>query len=198
MDRKYHKYLDTQVVFQEFPDEITLAINITNCPCHCPGCHSKELAEDIGDILDEPSIDKMIAKNSEITCIGFMGGDSNPAEVVKLAKYVRKNYPDIKVGWYSGRNTFPLEHGVFHYIKLGPWIEEKGPLTSKTTNQVMYMNISEKDDNYMNPTFIDIAEQAFRAPKPYDPDYFDYQERKRRNITRQDIKAMLDNKNEDN
>ena len=63
MDRKYHKYLDTQVVFQEFPDEITLAINITNCPCHCPGCHSKELAEDIGDILDEPTIDKMIAEN---------------------------------------------------------------------------------------------------------------------------------------
>ena len=25
MDRKYHKYLDTQVVFQEFPDEITAA-----------------------------------------------------------------------------------------------------------------------------------------------------------------------------
>ena len=62
----------------------------------------------------------------------------------------------------------------------------------------MYMNISEKEDNYMNPTFIDITEQAFRAPKPYDPDYFDYQERKRRNITRQDIKAILDNKNEDN
>ena len=180
MNRKYHKYLDSQVVFQEFPDEITLAINITNCPCHCPGCHSAELAEDIGDILDEPTIDKMIAKNSEITCI------------------VRINYPNIKVGWYSGRNIFPLEHGVFHYIKLGPWIEEKGPLTSKTTNQVMYMNISEKDDNYMNPTFIDITEQAFRAPKPYDPDYFDYQERKKRNITRKDIKAALDNKNEDN
>ena len=110
MDRKYHKYLDTQVVFQEFPDEITLAINITNCPCHCPGCHSKELAEDIGDILDEPSIDKMIAKNSEITCIGFMGGDSNPREIVELAIYVRKNYPNIKVGWYSGRNVFTLEH----------------------------------------------------------------------------------------
>ena len=34
------KYVNTGVVFQEIPDEVTLAINISNCPCHCPGCHS--------------------------------------------------------------------------------------------------------------------------------------------------------------
>ena len=34
------KYVNTQEVFQEFPDEITLAINISKCPCHCRGCHS--------------------------------------------------------------------------------------------------------------------------------------------------------------
>lgn len=42
------KYVDARVVFQEIPDEITLAINISNCPCHCKGCHSQYLAEDIG------------------------------------------------------------------------------------------------------------------------------------------------------
>ena len=37
------KYTDTQVTFSEFPDEIALCINISNCPWHCPGCHSPEL-----------------------------------------------------------------------------------------------------------------------------------------------------------
>ena len=27
------KYVDTDIVFQEFPDEVTLAINLSNCPC---------------------------------------------------------------------------------------------------------------------------------------------------------------------
>ena len=42
------KYYNAMVVFEEIPDEITLAINITNCPCHCVGCHSKFLWEDVG------------------------------------------------------------------------------------------------------------------------------------------------------
>ena len=33
------KYLETKVVLSEIPNEITLAINITNCPCVCKGCH---------------------------------------------------------------------------------------------------------------------------------------------------------------
>ena len=94
------KYTETEVVFKEVPDEIALAINISGCPIHCPGCHSKELAEDIGDILDESTIDKLISKNSEITCIGFMGGGSNPREGVALAKYVRKKGMNIWV--YTG------------------------------------------------------------------------------------------------
>lgn len=39
------KYVNTDIVFQEFPDEVTLAINLSNCPCHCPGCHSSYLWE---------------------------------------------------------------------------------------------------------------------------------------------------------
>ena len=45
------KYTDTQITFSEFPDEIALCINISNCPFHCPGCHSPELWEDIGTEL---------------------------------------------------------------------------------------------------------------------------------------------------
>ena len=45
------KYVNTAITFAEFPDEISLLINISNCPCHCKGCHSAYLAEDIGEPL---------------------------------------------------------------------------------------------------------------------------------------------------
>ncbi|SHF88735.1 hypothetical protein SAMN05444364_11530 [Prevotella scopos JCM 17725] len=37
------RYINTDIVFQEFPDEVTLAINISGCPCRCPACHSQFL-----------------------------------------------------------------------------------------------------------------------------------------------------------
>ena len=45
------KYTTAEVTFREIPDEITLCINISNCPIHCADCHSKELWGDIGTEL---------------------------------------------------------------------------------------------------------------------------------------------------
>ena len=42
------KYHSTYIGFREIPDEISLCINLTNCPNNCKGCHSPWLLEDIG------------------------------------------------------------------------------------------------------------------------------------------------------
>lgn len=140
------KYVDTKVVFREIPDETTLAINISNCPCHCKGCHSSYLAEDIGTPLDEDSLVELLLNNKGITCIAFMGGDSDPEYINWLASIMRDmndsepgNWADVKIAWYSGRQELSPDIDLrnFDYIKLGPYIEEKGPLSSRTTNQVM-------------------------------------------------------------
>ena len=140
------KYVDTKVVFQEIPDETILAINISNCPCHCKGCHSSYLAEDIGTPLDEDSLVELLLNNKGITCIAFMGGDSDPEYINWLASIMRDmndsepgNWADVKIAWYSGRQELSPDIDLrnFDYIKLGPYIEEKGPLSSRTTNQVM-------------------------------------------------------------
>jgi anaerobic ribonucleoside-triphosphate reductase activating protein len=135
------KYVNTGVVFQEVPDEVTLSINISNCPCHCIGCHSEYLWEDIGQPLNAMSLDVMLREyGHDITCLAFMGGDATPAEVNELAKWVRVHYPELKVAWYSGRPM--LSHSIhlenFDYVKLGPYVESMGPLNVKTTNQRMY------------------------------------------------------------
>lgn len=132
------KYVDAAVTFSEIPDEITLCLNISNCPCRCPGCHSKYLWEDIGDELTKTAIqDLMTSNRGGITCICFMGGDANPSELVDIATWVKKYYPNIRIAWYSGMQKPEMYH-VFDYIKVGPYIEEFGPLTSKTTNQKLY------------------------------------------------------------
>lgn len=144
------KYVDTLVSFQEIPDEITLCINISNCPCACPGCHSAYLAEDIGTELTIETLHKIVRENRGITCVCFMGGDRNPELINQLAFSLRLiSWAKLKVGWYSGRQYIPEEISLhnFDYIKIGPYIEELGGLRSKTTNQVMFQvdHINGKD-----------------------------------------------------
>ena len=139
------KYVDTAVTFAEFPDEISLLINISNCPCKCPECHSSYLAEDIGKPLYLETLYKLIDDNEGITCIGFMGGDSEPKYINLLAKCVKDSY-SLKVGWYSGRQELSKDIVIkyFDFIKLGPYIKELGGLQSPNTNQRLYKVIRDK------------------------------------------------------
>ena len=141
------KYVNTGVVFQEIPDETTLSVNISGCPNHCPGCHSAYLWQDIGDVLDEQAIDKMVnCFGQSITCICLMGGDNDVVEVQRLADYIHHKYGDAyRVGWYSGRIRLPksFERQKFDYIKLGPYIAHLGPLNNPKTNQRLYRRVKD-------------------------------------------------------
>lgn len=136
------KYVDVMVTFSEVPDEISLCINLSGCPHKCEGCHSPYLQTDIGDVLTKDIIDTMIKENKGITCVCFMGGDSDIPRLCHLAQYVKDVYK-LKVAWYTGLSWHPttIERPttqVFDFIKTGPYIEKYGPLTSKTTNQRFY------------------------------------------------------------
>ncbi len=152
------KYVNTDIVFQEIPDEVTLAINISNCPCHCPGCHSQYLWEDIGLPLTTAALDDFVVKyGSDISCISFMGGDADPRGVNQLAQYIHEEYPQYKVAWYSGKTVISrlVAKTDFDYIKIGPYIEHLGPLKSKTTNQRMYRKTDDGE-------FEDITERFWK------------------------------------
>ena len=135
------KYVNTDIVFQEIPDEVSLAINISGCPCRCPGCHSRYLWEDVGEVLDTAAIDSLVAQYAgEVSCLLFMGGDGDPEGVNSLARYVHTAYPKLRVAWYSGRIRIPavINRQDFDYIKIGPFIRHLGPLKEPTTNQRLY------------------------------------------------------------
>lgn len=133
------KYLNPMVVFAEIPDEVSLAIPITNCPHRCEGCHSPELHKDIGKDLTQRTLQKLIQEQDGfITCVCFMGGDSEPNLVDMLAEVVHNC--GLKVGWYSGNDRIheAIHLKNFDYIKIGPYIKEKGSLDNPNTNQKLY------------------------------------------------------------
>ena len=134
-------YLNTGIVFQEIPDEVTLSINITGCPCRCPGCHSQYLWEDRGTPLTKKAIDAFMNEyGSDITCVALMGGDADPKSIDDIAAYIHKAYTGIKVAWYSGRAQLsPLVNlENFDFYKTGPYLRHLGGLNASTTNQRIY------------------------------------------------------------
>ena len=135
------KFCETMVVFQEIPDEISLDINITNCPYRCPGCHSVYLQEDIGEVLTDQALRALIRKNPGISCVLFSGGDSDHPRVLELCRLVKTEFPGLKTAMYSGAtkaDAMLWNSGLLDYYKIGPWIESMGPLDCPTTNQRLY------------------------------------------------------------
>ena len=145
------KYADAALVFREVPDEITLAINLTNCPHRCKGCHSPHLWEDTGSELTIQEILNMLNTPGfeAVTCVAFMGGDNDPDRVFELSKELKRCNPRMKTCWYTGMDyEYPgftqWSHRLteFDYVKMGPYIEELGPIDKEGSNQVMFKTTS--------------------------------------------------------
>lgn len=146
------KYIkdEVMVTFSEVPDEISLTLNISNCPHHCKGCHSPYLRKNIGDELTEDMLEELIKKNDGITCVCFLGEGNDFEALFNLAKLVRKH--NLKTALYTGLNFFNecLYYDIqenFDYVKMGEYKEECGPLNKTTTNQKMYKIVMDENKN---------------------------------------------------
>ena len=130
------------IVCQEIPDEISLAVNISCCPNRCPGCHSPWLWEDAGESMTEEFLEALIGKYKDaITCFCFMGGDAEPSEIERLAFWIKEKYPHVKTAWYSGNDRIAEGFDILSldYVKIGTFRQELGGMQSPTTNQALYM-----------------------------------------------------------
>ncbi len=135
------KYLPalTDIVLEEIPDRVTLAVEITNCQGSCPGCHSPFLREDIGEELTEAALDALLDDNFGVNCLLFLGEGNDPDSLLRLAAHIRSGHPAVELALYSGRCGVEKEiREMFDYVKIGPYIAELGPLNERTTNQRLY------------------------------------------------------------
>ena len=145
---------DKQVILREVPDEISLSINISNCPHRCPGCHAPYLQKNEGDELTIDVLKSLVNKNKGISCICFFGGDVDKENLCFLLKETRKEFPDIKLAVYSGDDRIDYKIAkLLDYYKVGPYVNELGPLDSKTTNQRMYFIEHSDPINFYDITY---------------------------------------------
>lgn len=124
------------VVFQEVPDEISLALTLSGCPLRCPGCHSAHTWNpERGETLTQAFLDELLGRYAGlIDCVLFLGGDWQPAALEKALRQVRAT--GLKTCLYSGYDSVP--ETVFRhltYLKTGPWIAARGGLDTPGTNQ---------------------------------------------------------------
>lgn len=132
------KYASYDIIFQEVPDEITLALNITNCPYHCEGCHSPHLWEDIGNYIDNDLESIIEQYQNMISCVCFMGGDQNIDDLIKLLKVIKIKYK-LKTCLYTGSDSMINKLIPYlDYIKIGSYKKDLGGLNSTKTNQTFY------------------------------------------------------------
>lgn len=139
-------FIEAALSHNEIPGESSLIIYISGCTMRCKNCHYPDLQKcDYGDLLDKAFYDLLDAYQSQISCVCFLGeGQCGNEEVQQFKTYASVTKARGKrVGLYSGRDIEKPESwmGIFDYVKIGSYIEEKGPLTSETTNQRMYYHI---------------------------------------------------------
>lgn len=136
------KYVSFDIVFSEIPNELTLAINLSNCPNRCIGCHSPHLWEDVGDEVTPEFLVGLLGEyGKSISCLCFMGGDNDPRRIQEFAELIQSyTKGNLKIAWYSGKDELSekINPFSFDYIKLGHYNKRLGPLNKRTTNQKLY------------------------------------------------------------
>ena len=133
------KYADYDIVFDEVPDEVTLAFSLSLCPNRCEGCHSPHLRGDIGEELTPQVVDKLIEDNYGVNCFLLLGEGRDKEALLGIAEHLRRAHPELERAVYSGRTEVEPEiYAAFDYVKVGPYVEAAGPLNSPSTNQRLY------------------------------------------------------------
>lgn len=145
-------YSYPQIVLQEVPGEISLALSISGCPLRCKGCHSTETyPNDFGVELTEKELERLFKKYKHISCVLFYGGEWEHINLINFLKII--NSKGLKTCLYTGYELKDIPDELIanlDFIKVGPYKAELGGLSKKTTNQEF---ISIKD-NFKNLNYL--------------------------------------------
>jgi len=129
-------YSFPQVVTQEIPNEISLALSISGCPLQCPGCHSPfTWNPTYGKPLTTSTLEDFLLRyEGMITCVLFYGGEWEKETLKQHLTTIREH--GLLTALYTGQNMIEDDIAtLLDFVKLGPWISARGGLNSPTTNQ---------------------------------------------------------------
>ena len=138
------------IVFQEVPGEISLAFYVCGCPLKCAGCHSPELwTEKTGTPLVESLFLNLLENyKGQISCVLFMGGEWHSQQLTNFLSIAAAQ--QLKTALYTGlEQVDPAICAHLDYLKVGPWIRERGGLNNQETNQIFWDLKAQKKLNHL-------------------------------------------------
>lgn len=132
-------FTQEQIVWQEVPNEVSLAFLISGCPLRCAGCHSADSWKaNRGEIL---SVDYLRTRlkmyRNLLTCVLFLGGEWQPETLLALLNVARDEF-GLKTCLYTGleRDELPpILLPKLTFLKTGRWVAALGGLDNPNTNQ---------------------------------------------------------------
>lgn len=145
------RYTDHRIVFQEIPDEISLAFLISGCQLKCHGCHSwQSWSAHTGQELTASELSKYIQKyQGWVTCVLFLGGEWHENALIEHLQFCQKI--KLKTALYTGEdNVSPQIKLHLDFLKTGHFDQKKGGLESRITNQKL---IALKTNELLNHHF---------------------------------------------
>lgn len=125
------------VVFQEVPNEISLAFSIAGCKNNCKNCSWKFLESTKKELTDDLYQSLLEKYKGTVSCILFLGGEWNEDNLISKLKLAKQN--GFKTCLYTGQNDVSSSIKTnLDYLKIGPYVEELGGLDSPKTNQKFF------------------------------------------------------------
>ena len=131
-------FSNPQIVLQEVPDELSLAISISGCNLGCKGCHSSETWDkSYGSELTDTVLRNLLTKHKHISCLLIYDGTHNVDRLTEIL-VIAKSF-SLKTAMYTGLDVLEPELvNLLDYYKLGKYDKQLGGLSSATTNQRLY------------------------------------------------------------
>lgn len=131
-------YVSAQITFREIPEQVCLSFLIAGCPVKCPDCNSKDTwSVHSGKKLNEEEFSRWCESKREwISCVLFLGGEWEKDQLIVFLKKAR--LLGLKTALYTGLEDVDMEiKEHLDYLKIGPYMKERGGLESPTTNQIL-------------------------------------------------------------
>ena len=133
------RFTREEIVWQEVPNEVSLAFLLSGCPLRCVGCHSADSWK--AGLGADLSVDYLRARlrryRGLLTCVLFLGGEWQSENLLALLRVARDEF-GLKTCLYTGLERDevpPMLLPELSFLKTGRWLPERGGLDSPTTNQ---------------------------------------------------------------
>lgn len=127
---------DKSITYQEVPDKICFTLFVAGCKNNCKNCSWKGKFSKSSKLKLEDFEKEILDKKNYVDVIVFLGGEwlDDFIDYLKVAKKC-----GFETCLYTGLDDVSNEiKNYLDYLKVGKYIEERGSLFSRNTNQRFY------------------------------------------------------------